>query len=270
MELTVLVDNNTRLGNCLLSEHGLSFYIEDGDLRMLFDCGASDAFIKNAYKMGLDLESLTDIVLSHSHFDHVGGFLRLQSLYKKFCYIGLKLASKNVIAHPDVFKDEYSNKVDDSNLADANFHLSKDKLEKFFNLTLTTKPVQLTPRLIYLGEIPITHGEVKEDYSADETALAYKSEEGLVIISGCSHSGVENIIEHAKNVTGENRVNTLVGGLYLVNRSGDEINALGRYLQQLGVKRIYPCHCTDLESKIILSKFLTLVEVSTGKRYSWV
>ncbi len=269
MELTVLVDNNTRLGNCLVSEHGLSFYIEDGDLKMLFDCGASDAFIKNAYKMGLDLEALTDIVLSHSHFDHVGGFLRLQSLYKKFCYIGLKLTSKNIIAHPDVFNEELMIKSDNNEGNDSNFHLSKDKLDKFFNLTLTKKPIQLTPRLIYLGEIPIKHGEVKDDYSPDETALAYKSEEGLVVISGCSHSGVENIIEHAKSVTGETRVNTLVGGLYLVNRSGDEINALGRYLQEQGVKRIYPCHCTDLESKIILSKFLTLVEVSTGKRYSW-
>lgn len=269
MELTVLVDNNTRLGNCLLSEHGLSFYIEDGDLRMLFDCGASDAFIKNAYKMGLDLESLTDIVLSHSHFDHVGGFLRLQSLYKKFCYIGLQFKSKNVISHPDVFNEDFYAKSNEQEGNDVNFYLSKEKLEKFFNLTLTTKPIQLTPRLIYLGEIPIKHGEVKDDYSSDETALAYKSEEGLVIISGCSHSGVENIIEHAKTVTGVDRINTLVGGLYLVNRSGDEINALGRYLQELGVKRIYPCHCTDLESKIILSKFLSLVEVSTGKRYAW-
>ena len=146
---------------------------------------------------------------------------------------------------------------------------SVKKLEKFFNLTLTNKPVRITPKLIYLGEIPLKYGNVKEDYASDETALAYKSKDGLIVISGCSHSGVENIIEHAKFVTGENRIHTLIGGLYLINRDGDEINALGRYLQSQNIKQIYPCHCTDLESKIILSKFVVIKEVNTGKRYTW-
>ncbi len=269
MELTVLVDNNNRVGNCLISEHGLSFFIKEGDVQLLFDCGSTDAFIKNAYKMDMDLEHVTDIILSHSHRDHVGGFLRLQSLYKKFKYIGLELSPKNVIAHPDVFKEVPKNENTEDGTEDDSLHLSKDKIEKFFNLTLTNKPVQITPKLIYLGEIPLKYGNIKNDYAPDETALAYKSEEGLIIISGCSHSGVENIIEHAKEVTRENRVHTLIGGLYLINRDGDEINALGKYLQSQNIKHIYPCHCTDLESKIILSKFVVIKEVNTGKRYNW-
>lgn len=264
MELTILVDNNTCLGNSLIAEHGLSFLIEEANMKLLFDCGTTDAFIKNAYKMNLDLEPLTDIVLSHSHIDHVGGFIRLQSLYQKFRYIGINFKTKNVIAHPDVFKD-----VQETNVGpDESFHLSKDKIEKFFNLVLTTKPVNLTPNLIYLGEIPVS-GPTKKDYAHDETALAYKSKDGLVIISGCSHSGVENIIEHAKKVTGVDKVNTMIGGLYLINRSVEEINALGLYLKKQNIKHIYPCHCTDLESKIILSKFIKIEEVSTGRKYSW-
>lgn len=266
MDLTVLVDNNTRLGNnCLIAEHGLSFLIEEDGMKLLFDCGTSDAFIKNAYKMNLDLEPLTDIVLSHSHIDHVGGFIRLQSLYQKFRYIGIDFKSKNVIAHPDVFANSSSEAVSG---ADETFRLSKDKIEKFFNLVLTTKSVRLTPKLIYLGEIPVQN-PVKKDYAPDETALVYKSKDGLIIISGCSHSGAENIIEYAKSVTGENHILTMIGGLYLLNRSHDEINKLGEYLKKQGVKQIYPCHCTDLESKILLSKFVKIEEVSTGKRYSW-
>lgn len=126
----------------------------------------------------------------------------------------------------------------------------------------------ITPKLMYLGEIPVPR-EVKIDYSPDETALAYKSNDGLVIISGCSHSGVENIIEHAKYVTGEERVNTIIGGLYLINRSEDEINKLGEYLRNQSVQRIFPCHCTDLEAKIILSKYVKIEDVSTGQKYSW-
>lgn len=263
MELTVLVDNNTHAGNCLISEHGLSFLIEEFDLKLLFDCGSSDAFIKNAYKMQIDLAQITDIVLSHSHIDHISGFLRLQSLYQKFKYVGIDFNSKNVISHPDVFKQGESNILDNES-----YHLSKEEMDKFFNLILTTKPLPITPKLIYLGEIPIPR-EVKIDYAPDETALVYKSNEGLVIISGCSHSGVENIIEHAKYVTGEERVNTIIGGLYLINRSEEEINKLGEYLRNQSVQRIFPCHCTDLEAKIILSKYVKIEDVSTGQKYTW-
>ncbi len=268
MELTVLVDNNNHIGNCLISEHGLSFLIKDGDKQILFDCGSTDAFIKNAYKMDMDLEHVTDIVLSHSHIDHVGGFLKLQSLYKKFKGIGLELCNKNIITHPDVFNENLS-ETKTAEVSDSNLYLSKDKIEKFFNLNLTKKPFAITENLIYIGEIPIKYGEIKRDYSPDETALAYKSKDGLIIISGCSHSGVENIVEQARLVTGEQRIHTIIGGFYLINRDGDDINNLGKYLQAQGVKLIYPCHCTDLESKIILSKFVMIKEVSTGRKYKW-
>ena len=266
MELAVLVDNNNHIGNCLISEHGLSFLIKEGDKQVLFDCGSTDAFIKNAYKMKMDLEHVTDIVLSHSHRDHVGGFVKLRSLYSSFKNIGLGISNKNVITHPDVFNDELNS---ENAAAESCLHFSKKDIEDFFNLKLTKQPYEITPNLIYLGEIPIKYNEVKKDYSPDETVLAYKSKDGLVIISGCSHSGIENIVEQARVVTGENRIHTIIGGFYLINRDSDDINNLGRYLQEQGVKLIYPCHCTDLESKIILSKFVMIKEVSTGRKYSW-
>lgn len=263
MELSVLVDNNSRGGSCLISEHGLSFFIEEYDLKLLFDCGSTDAFIKNAYNMKIDLANVTDIVLSHSHFDHIGGLLRLQSLYQKFKHIGIDFPAKNIIAHPDVFRPSESNILDNEA-----FHLSKEEMDKFFNLILTNKPMPLTHSLMYLGEIP-TPQVVSMDYSPDESALAYKSKDGLVIISGCSHSGIDNIIEHAKYVTGVNNVNTVIGGLYLINKEEEEINRLGAYLRDQNVKRIFPCHCTDLEAKIILSKYVKIEDVATGQKYNW-
>lgn len=264
MELTVLVDNNTSAGNCLISEHGLSFYIKEENLKLLFDCGSSDAFIKNAYNMQIDLADVTDIILSHGHFDHIGGFLRLQALYKKFALSGVEFNSKKLIAHPDVFKP------DDGEIYNGeNFKLTVEEIQKFFNLVLLKTPKYLTSKLVYLGEIPITYGKVQKDHSPDEIALAYKSKDGLVILSGCSHSGVKNIMEHAKYVTGENRINTIIGGLYLINKTEDEINELGKYLKEQNVERIFPCHCTDLEAKIILSRYVKVEDVCTGKKYTW-
>ena len=73
MKLTVLVDNNTYIDQYYLGEPALSFYIEDGDERILFDTGYSDAFIKNAEAMHIDLGRLTYIMLSHGHNDHTRG-----------------------------------------------------------------------------------------------------------------------------------------------------------------------------------------------------
>lgn len=264
MELTVLVDNNSHSGSCLISEHGLSFLIEEGNVRLLFDCGSSDAFIKNAYNMQIDLSKVTDIILSHGHLDHIGGFLRLQALYEKFQHAGIEFDAKKLISHPDVFKPE-----DGKIYEGENFKLSMDEINKFFNLILTKDAKFITPKLIYLGEIPIKYKDTKLDYAPDETALAYKSKDGLVIFSGCSHSGVRNIIEHARYVTGVQKINTLIGGLYLINRNEDEINLLGKYMKDQGIQRIFPCHCTDVEAKAILSHYVKIEEVSTGRKYTW-
>lgn len=263
MKLRVLVDNNTSSGNCLIAEHGLSFYIEEYDKKILFDCGSSDAFIKNAYNMMIKLEQITDIVLSHSHLDHVGGLPRLQALYRKFQNAGIDFPSKNIIAHPNVFLPEHSNILDSEARG-----FTKEDMDKFFHLVLLKKPFFIMPSLIYLGEIPVPR-EVSLDYVYDESALAYKSKEGLVIISGCSHSGIDNIIKHAKYVTGEDKVKTIIGGMYLINKSEDYINGLGQFLLNENIRSIYPCHCTDLEAKIILSKYVKIEDVHIGMTYNW-
>ena len=125
----------------------------------------------------------------------------------------------------------------------------------------------ITKNLVYLGEIPLMYGEIKKDYIADETALVYKGKNGLVIMSGCSHSGLRNIIERAKYVCCSEKIDTIIGGIYLINRNEDEINTLGKYLKTQDITHIFPCHCTDIEAKTILSKYVNIEEVSTGREY---
>ena len=264
MKLTVLVDNKCQQNKCLISEHGLSFLIEDGRTNLLFDCGSTDAFIKNSYDLQIDLSKVTDVILSHGHTDHIGGFPRLQALYEQFRKSGINFNTKKLLAHPNVFRKENPEKFEKTP-----FPLKNDDFDEFFKIILTVEPQYITSKLVYLGEIPIKYGKVLRDYAPDETALAYKSKKGLIIFSGCSHSGVKNIAEHAKDITGEKKINTIIGGLYLINRTEDEINELGEYLKEQRIEHIYPCHCTDIEAKAILSNYVKIEEIATGSRFDF-
>ncbi len=262
MDLTVLVDNNCKTDHFLLAEPGLSFLLENDYQKALFDCGYSDVFIKNAYKLGLDLSDITDIILSHGHNDHTGGLLRLEDLYRKMLMAGISLNLKTILVHPDVFEvklDKSSNNI--------GFPGNPSKLCDIFEIDYCRDPKWLTPKLLFLGEIPKIYNT---DYRySDETALAYKSSNGLVIIAGCSHIGIPNIVEYAKKLTGETRIDTFIGGIHLESKTEYKIRELGIYLRSLNMNNFYPCHCCDLHSKIILSEYVKIKEVYSGLKFSF-
>lgn len=255
MELTVLVDNNTQKDYDLLAEFGLSILIEDDFHKVLFDCGYSDVFIKNAYHMNIELGDVTDIVLSHSHNDHTGGFLWLQNLYKKLLKVGFVINNKRLIVHPYVFQPHY-----DENFENIGFPGDVNSISDFFDITYTKEPYHITENLIYLGEFPVS--DSSED--PDESALVYTSPKGLVIISACSHAGLVNIVEYAKKVTNQHKIYAIFGGIHLLEKSDADVKKLGIYLQRQGVQMIYPCHCCDLRAKIILSKYIPVKEAYSG------
>lgn len=262
MDLTVLVDNNCKLNHNLLAEPALSFLLENEYHKVLFDCGYSDVFIKNAYKLGLDLSDVTDIVFSHGHNDHTAGLLRLEALYGKMLKAGISLNLKTIFSTPDAFEAKL-----DKNGKNIGYPARIEALSDIFEVNYTDEPFWLAPRLLFLGVIPKNH-DTYYKYN-DDSALVYKSEDGLVIISGCTHIGIKNLIEYAQKVTGEKRINTFIGGLHLIDNTEYCIRELGIYLKGLKLKNFYPCHCCDLNSKIILSEYLKVKEVYSGLRLTF-
>ncbi len=85
-----------------------------------------------------------------------------------------------------------------------------------------------------------------------------------MIVTGCSHAGICNIVAHAREVCGETRVADIVGGLHLLDASPARLAATGRFLAEIGTPAIHPCHCTDLAAKIVLSRFVPVLEVGSG------
>lgn len=264
MKLTVLMDNNTFIDQYYLGEPALSFFIEDGEARVLFDAGYSDAFVRNAEKLGIDLDGITHIVLSHGHDDHTRG---LMALFARGTYQKVPL-----IAHPDCFWPKRSGGLD------IGMPYSQADLAMLADLRLTREPLRITKQLTFLGEIPrrlafetsyamgerLHNGIWEPDIITEDSALVYQSTGGLFIITGCSHSGIMNIIDYARRVTGEHRVAGVIGGFHLL---ADDAR-LAETVAALAAQRIryaYPCHCVSLAAKAkMIAAGLPVQEVGVG------
>ena len=262
MKLTVLVDNNSRIDKYLLAEPALSFFIEENHMKILFDCGYSDIFIKNAFKLNIDLRQINNIILSHGHSDHTGGLYYMSQLCRDTLDLNMQINIPNIIAHPNVFNLQIDNLV-----GNIGCPVSKESLQKLMTFNLTKAPFWLTNKLCFLGKIPRITGNSE---CMDDSALVYKSSKGLIIITGCAHAGLKNIIEYSKEVTKEKTIYAIIGGFHLLNTTEDEIINLSTFLSQNFVQELYPCHCCDLRSKIILAKYNNVKEVCTGDSFEFL
>ncbi|WP_315073558.1 MBL fold metallo-hydrolase [uncultured Clostridium sp.] len=268
MKLKVLVDNNTYIDQYYCGEPAVSYYIEDGNVRLLLDVGYSDLFLKNADALGIDLKKLNTIVISHGHDDHTRGL--------KYYFEQNSNSNISIIAHQDTFKEKIM-----GNLKICS-PILKDELKEKCNLILSKEPKKISENLIFLGEIPKMNdfenrkpigkqaeGKILvDDYVMDDTALAYKSENGIYIITGCSHSGICNIVEYAKKVCNDNRVLGIMGGFHLFEVN-EQVNKTINYLKQNNIKELYPCHCTSFAVRAEIHKILPVKEVGVGLEINW-
>ncbi|MBE7705727.1 MAG: MBL fold metallo-hydrolase [Cyanobacteria bacterium SIG30] len=263
-KINVLVDSNTIIDKYFLGEPALSFLINYQSKKILFDTGYSDVFLKNAKNAKLNLDDIDYIVLSHGHNDHTGGLSHLISLFKD------KEKKPKIIAHPDIFLSRFDDK------GDFGCPLSKESLEKVFDLNLHKEPYFLTDNIIFLGEIPrrndfegknsvgIQKISNMPDYVMDDSALILKRHDGIIIVVGCSHSGISNICEYAKEITKTNKIISVIGGLHLKKSSIEHINKTANYIETLNLNSLYACHCTGLKAQCIFDRITNLKEVGSG------
>lgn len=267
MRLTVLVDNQADRN--LRAEWGLSIFIKADNQKILFDVGASDLFLTNAAKLDINLSELDCLVLSHGHWDHTWG---LEGLLKLYLTVGLPPAKQPIlVAHPLALQPKFRD-----NGTEYGSLVHESSLRRHFKNGLSNEPVWLTDNLVYLGEIErkiereqvmgktVISGVLTGDYLWDDTALVYKHRQGLVIITGCSHSGICNIVSQAQKICREERVLDIVGGFHLLNPDPDRLQETVAFFKNLNAGQLHPCHCTDLNSKIALKQVSNIKEVSSG------
>jgi len=268
MKLTILVDNNTIIDRYLLGEPGFSCLLESGGTRILFDTGYSGIYIDNAAALGLDLTSVDAVVISHGHDDHSGGLRHWVDRVPDARSGRLPL----LVAHPRAFDPKRSGDLS------IGSPISLTELASHFEPRFSREPLDLGGGFMFLGEIP-RRGSIEgvapigettgpagtvPDLLPDDTAIVWKGDEGLVVITGCSHAGIVNIVEHAVKVCGDDRIVDIIGGFHLLGASPDRLSYTASSLGALHPRALHPCHCTDFVARMSLAASLPVSEVGVG------
>jgi len=259
MKISVLTDNNP--GPHTPAEHGLSYFIEYDGIRLLFDTGQSDMFLKNAGLMNIDLATPDIIVLSHGHFDHGNGLDFLDG--------------GHLICHPGCFVKRYRK----SDMSYIGLKMSRNELAEKFEIHSSSEPVKVTEKIFFLGEIPrltvfesrttpFVFEDTMPDFVLDDSAIALILPEGLFIITGCGHSGLVNTVEHAKKVTGITKLFGVMGGFHLKG-NGLQTRETIKYLKENNVTLVKPSHCNDFPALVAFYESFGTEQVKTGDIYDF-
>jgi len=215
MKIRIIFDKDTDKKN-LNTGWGVSFLIGDS---VLFDTGEKGEWLlDNMEKLKVDIKKIKKIVISHDHWDHTGG---LWELLKK---------TENVKVYGcHGFSEEFKNRVRE---LDAEF-IESDTINEIENGIFVT------------GEIK---GRYKDEHISEQ-ALVVKTNNGLTVITGCSHPGIVKVIEKVKNRFLKEKIWMVFGGFHLMNKERREINLIVDSFIKMGVVNTGPTHCTGYDAQ---------------------
>ncbi len=249
--ITTLAENSVHRPG-LLAEHGVSFLVEADGLRVLFDSGQGKVLLKNAGELGISLEGLGAIAVSHGHNDHTGGLsdvLRLPGsplIYLHPDAVGPRVSRQDVPPHRRIGMPDSCLRA----LEDAGNRIVWSRSQ-----TAVGPGVFVTGSIPRANDFEDTGGSFYRDEAcrhaddlADDQALVIDSPAGLVVLLGCAHAGVVNTLEYVLRVTGRTSVHAVIGGMHLLRASARRIEATAAAFVEFGVHEIAPCHCTGFEA----------------------
>lgn len=269
LKITVLTDNYVAAPN-LLAEHGLSMLIEADGQRILFDTGQSRVVLHNAETLGISLTGLDAVVLSHGHYDHTGGLADLLP----------ERSPAAVFLHSAAVESKYIRGEHPPHRSIGMPKISRQALDALrARIVWTDSATEVVPGVWCTGEIPRVPGNGQStsgffcdaecrtpDPLADDQALFIETPDGLVVITGCAHSGIVNTLDRACTLSGHNEAYALVGGFHLGRAARDQLDAVVYAVGRRNCRLLSPCHCTGLGAHAYLrARFHTLVrDVGVG------
>ncbi len=253
MKVTIVMDDYSGMIRNVVAHHGFSALVEHESAKILVDTGADgEDLLRNFKVLGIDISEINTVFLTHRHYDHTGGL-------KRFLEERNRMGKKTfIIAHPDLFVPLFSSKPF---LRESGLPFTRKELEDLGAVfLLVEEPIEIAPSVFSTGFVEreeryerigeyfrIVDGKSIKDNLPDDISLVVKSEKGLVIVAGCSHAGIVNIVKHASKVFNES-VFAIIGGFHLIGLEKSQIEDMVLTLKNLGVKRVFAGHCTGFEA----------------------
>jgi len=250
MIIKVLVEN-TSISKEFNNEHGLCLYIETKKHKLLFDVGASPLFIENAKKLNVALSEIDLVVISHGHYDHGGGL-------KAFLTVNAKA---KIYLNQKAFDKHYSTRANgdkayigldkgllptDRIIFVEDHLIIDDELQLFSNVKGRKLTAPGNQNLL----MELTTSLVQDDFSHEQN-LIINEDRTTLLVAGCAHNGIVNIIDHfTTEMNGS--LSHVIGGFHLSSGSANKcensslISQIGEYLKNTD-STYYTCHCTGIE-----------------------
>ena len=252
--ISVLAEDTIGFDTPFIGRFGLSVLLElkteTLEKHILYDTNSAAAPILHNLKiMGKSLDKVTEIFLSHCHYDHTDGlFGILEAINQQL----------PVVAHPEIFRPCFEINPDGIRHIGIVGQSRQDLEQKGAIFTLTTEPLNLMAGVTTSGEIErvtpfevledlytIVDGKVVQDHEKDDAAVILNLNDGLVIVTGCAHAGIVNTMMHAKKITGVDKIHAVIGGLHLIDASEEKIEKSIEALHE--VDWIFAGHCTGFD-----------------------
>ncbi len=244
MKITILCENfsSWKGRKTCKAEWGFSVFIQTDNSNILFDTGHTDIYKHNAESLNINLENTNFVILSHYHWDHVGGLQHHDFKTKK-----------KLIIHPEI--------IEKLPLKES------QKIKLDFEIVTSKDAMEFVKGIYFLGEIPrindFEKGMYKDEKMLDDSAIAVESENGVIVITGCSHSGICNICEYAKKITGK-KLYAVIGGFHLFDNDQKAVNGTIEYFKAEKPKYLYPMHCVDFPTLARFHTIFGIEKLSTG------
>ncbi len=240
-----------------IGEWGFSALIEADGRKILFDCGERpETVLQNARELGIDLSDVPELIISHNHWDHVGGLLTLRHAFSK--------RNPKALARAHTAQGIFLSRPSPSNQAETNGLLPmKAEYESSggeFIIHETSK--ELFPGIWFTGPVArvfqernfSSSGKIKtaqglvEDTIPEDASIVINTPRGLVIVSGCGHAGIVNTVECARKLTPSIPVQAIIGGLHLLAANDSTLTWTALKLREAGLHFLLAAHCTGIEA----------------------